>query len=415
MEQPSPYEFMRKGEGLKRDEFTIALLGATGSGKSTFINLLTGSNLRVSSSLQSCTQKVSMTENFKLGDYTYRFIDTPGFDDTDRSEVEILKLIAKFLGYQYKIGTKIHGILYLYRISDNRMTGASRRSFRLFRKLCGDTSLKNVTIVTTMWNKVTELEGARRETELMGDERFFKLAIDEGATMSPHHGTLSSALRIINTISENHQRPIPLMIQTELVNQHKQIVDTDAGRELEHDLQERSHKYMCDLQDVMAEQLTADDDTKERNELAEEIVKLRMELTHVKNELSNLRVRAGENFDVEKAWKCMTQEARVITMFMRSQGGGAQQSPENLRFWSALGDTTKVAVKLSSIFDKNPMHSSLQNDLFNHGGNKFDAPTRHELGQWIRSQKNDVKSMEGIMAKVVRTASKRKGQRRWVF
>lgn len=299
------------------------------------------------------------------------------------------------------------------------MGSASRRSFRLFRKLCGDPSLKNVAIVTTMWSKVTEAEGERRETELREGDTFFKPAINGGATITRHDNTFSSALRIVSILSEHHRHPIPLAIQTELVIQGKQIVETDAGRELEFELQELSHKHTQDMQGMLAEygKLVADRDRKERDELAEELASLRTELTRVMNELSNLLVKVDEDFDAERVWKRMTREARVITMFMRSQGGGAQQSSENSRFWSALGDTTKTAKKLSSIFDQHPMPSGLQDDLFNYSKNNFDMPAKvnRELRQWTRSQSNDVKSMEAVMEKVVRSVSKQKKQNSWVF
>lgn len=301
------------------------------------------------------------------------------------------------------------------------MGATSRRAFRLFRKLCGDPSLGNVAIVTTMWNKVTEADGARRETELREDDRFFKPAIKEGATMTRHDNTHLSALRVVNIISERHHCPIPLTIQTELVKQRKQIVETDAGRELEHDLQELSRKSMQEMQDAMADrrQSIADHDVRAMNEMAEELAKLRMELTHVRNELGNLQVRVDEDFDAEKRWKSMTREARVMTMFMRSQGGGIQQSPENLRFWSALGDTTKAVTKLGSIFDKSPMRTGLQDGLFDFNNNSFDTlravAVNRELKQWIRIQIKDVKNMEAIMEKVVWKASKQKKQRKWLI
>ena len=65
-----------------------------------FINLVSGSNLRVSSRLGSCTEEVIESKDFELGGRTIRLLDTPGFDDTDRSEVETLRKIASTLEYQ---------------------------------------------------------------------------------------------------------------------------------------------------------------------------------------------------------------------------------------------------------------------------------------------------------------------------
>jgi len=62
-----------------------------------FINLLSGSNLAVGTGLQSCTDAVQSAPPFKLFDRLITLIDTPGFDDTFKSDTEVLKLIAAFL------------------------------------------------------------------------------------------------------------------------------------------------------------------------------------------------------------------------------------------------------------------------------------------------------------------------------
>jgi predicted GTPase len=68
-----------------------------GSGKSTFINLISGSTLGVSDSMESCTSTVQASIPFELGGQTVTLIDTPGFDDTNRSDADVLKMIAMFL------------------------------------------------------------------------------------------------------------------------------------------------------------------------------------------------------------------------------------------------------------------------------------------------------------------------------
>jgi hypothetical protein len=50
--------------------------------------------------LDSCTQDVEMTPEFEFDGGKIILIDTPGFDDTNRSEVEILRLITNFLAEQ---------------------------------------------------------------------------------------------------------------------------------------------------------------------------------------------------------------------------------------------------------------------------------------------------------------------------
>ena len=89
-------------------------MGATGSGKTSvsviccrsacemiygvqFINVASGSRLRVGKNLQSCTAEVEVADEFILDGRRVVLIDTPGFDDTTVSDAEILEKIAAFL------------------------------------------------------------------------------------------------------------------------------------------------------------------------------------------------------------------------------------------------------------------------------------------------------------------------------
>ena len=85
----------------------------------------------------------------------------------------------------------------MHRISDTRVGGTAKRNLRIFQKLCGRDSFKNVVIVTTMWDKVTPEEGEQREQELQRSDSLFKPLMDEGATMVRHEGTRESALKIM--------------------------------------------------------------------------------------------------------------------------------------------------------------------------------------------------------------------------
>jgi len=47
--------------------------------------------------LKSCTAEVQVADEFILDGQPVVLIDTPGFDDTERSDTDVLKLIAAFL------------------------------------------------------------------------------------------------------------------------------------------------------------------------------------------------------------------------------------------------------------------------------------------------------------------------------
>jgi hypothetical protein len=133
------------------------------------------------------------------------------------------------------------------------MSGISTRNFKMFRQLCGESTLRNVVIVTNMWGEVSKETGDAREQELATKEIFFKPALAKGASLKRHENTPASAYKILRTIADNH--PLSLQIQRELVDQKKDISQTSAGKELtkEWEIQlEKHRKEMKTLQDEMA-------------------------------------------------------------------------------------------------------------------------------------------------------------------
>ena len=47
--------------------------------------------------LESCTAKVELADEFTLDGRVVSLIDTPGFDDTTKSDTDILNIVAAFL------------------------------------------------------------------------------------------------------------------------------------------------------------------------------------------------------------------------------------------------------------------------------------------------------------------------------
>ena len=92
---------------------------------------------------------------------------------------------------RYKSGSQLVGLIYMHRLTDRRFTGIAGRNFRIFRELCGETSLKNVVLVTNMWNEVSRYVGEAREKELASD--FLKPALDKGAKMVRTVGGMATA------------------------------------------------------------------------------------------------------------------------------------------------------------------------------------------------------------------------------
>ncbi|KAF4613497.1 hypothetical protein D9613_007526 [Agrocybe pediades] len=254
---------------MDEGEVTIAVFGATGTGKTTFINVASGSGLPVGSGLQSSTSEIEEVGPFYLAGRPVKLVDTPGFDDTTKSDTDILYMISNYLSTRYKEGKKLAGLIYFHRISDFRVGGVSRRNFKVFRQICGQDALANVILLTNMWGQVTEEVGAAREAELANEDIYFKPALDKGARMMRHDATIDSAHHILRQIINNH--PLPLLIQQEIVDEDKAVDGTSAAVEVRNVMlleeRERFNEEMAKLQKQ------TEDDMKARHEEQQRLIR----------------------------------------------------------------------------------------------------------------------------------------------
>ncbi|EED19616.1 conserved hypothetical protein [Talaromyces stipitatus ATCC 10500] len=208
----------------------IAVMGATGSGKSTFIQLVTGSkDVGVGDTLLSETKEVC-EYHFSHKGINYILIDTPGFDGSYRSDIEVTELILIWLEKSMVSGRRLNGIIYLYRISDIRMGGSALRNTQMFRKLVGKDALQNVKLATVFWEQVPDKDVAlafRREKELRD---LWGSMLEHGAQIVRLQNNRKSGLRFLEKFSEKAK--VVLEDQNEIVNLGKLTEDTAALREL---------------------------------------------------------------------------------------------------------------------------------------------------------------------------------------
>ncbi|RYP84091.1 hypothetical protein DL770_005263 [Monosporascus sp. CRB-9-2] len=167
-------------------------------------------------------------------------VDTPGFDDTERSDTDVLKEIATWLTRTYANNIQLSGIIYLHRITDPRIQGSARKNLFMFKKLCGTEVLQNVLLVSTMWENVEESDGIRRESELTNTPEFWGVMVQNGAEV--------------------------MSIQKEMVHENKRLDETEAGMELETEFRKEREKFKKDLaeaQEMMKQALEARDQESE--------------------------------------------------------------------------------------------------------------------------------------------------------
>ena len=109
-------------------------------------------------------------------------IDTPGFDDTNRSDSDVLKDLAYWLGISYeKKKIRLTGLIYLHPISHVRMAGTPFKNLRTFRKMVGSQSMSSVALVSTMWGPSSGKEENDRDDLLRKTPQYWGKMIDEGA------------------------------------------------------------------------------------------------------------------------------------------------------------------------------------------------------------------------------------------
>jgi hypothetical protein len=191
-------------------------------------------------------------------------VDTPGFDDTNRSDSEVLKDVAFWLAAAYTKKTQLAGIIYLHRISDPRMGGSALRNLRMFRQLCGTDNLSSVILATTHWSnkdglRVSKEVGQARTKGLMETHDFWDSMVDRGSKVVKHDGSKESALNIVTNLIDRQIR-VTLDISKQLIDQGLSLFDTDAGKALQTELIAERKKFEQkllilkeDMEDAMKE------------------------------------------------------------------------------------------------------------------------------------------------------------------
>jgi GTP-binding protein EngB required for normal cell division len=227
-------------------------MGVTGAGKSSFISLLSDKLVAVGHDLQACTQSVEVYACKLFPGRNIYLIDTPGFDDTNRSDTEVLRELATWLTDSYSNNINLKGIVYFHRITDVRMQGSAKKNLVMFKKLCGDEALKNVILATSMWDRVSEEEGTRREQQLIETPEFWGWMIGKGSKTFRHNYGLQSAKDLLRHFLTDSTNKITLDLQ-QMVNENKSLDETGAGKELAREFEITRERFIKDLKDAQFE------------------------------------------------------------------------------------------------------------------------------------------------------------------
>ncbi|EEU41567.1 uncharacterized protein NECHADRAFT_54135, partial [Fusarium vanettenii 77-13-4] len=250
------------------NDVVIAVMGVTGAGKSTFIGKVTGQDVKVGHSLISHTTAVGVFPYQQSPNRCVYLVDTPGFDDTTRTDTEVLKDVAFFLSQIYRKDVKLAGIVYLHRITDNRVRGSSMKNLKMFQQLCGDEAFGHVILATSMWDTLDEGSkdvADQREQELVSRAEFWGTMYKSGSQVARWLGNEQSAQNIVSKIIEVHDKAgeAVLKIQQEMVNEDKDLDQTAAGQEVQREIAVAKAQLQEEIKELREMQ---EDMTKQSNE-----------------------------------------------------------------------------------------------------------------------------------------------------
>ena len=227
----------------------------------------------------------------------------------------------QWLGEAYNKDIKLSGIIYLHKITDNKMTGSAQNNLFMFKKLCGPDCFRKVCLVTTMWENVDDSTGDMREKELIETEDFWGYMKQHGSEVRRHAtNTRESAMSILETLIEE-KSDIVLDIQKEL-RDGVRLDNTGAGRELTKAINEIREKYEKELAELKKDKQEADAESAKQiekceKEYAQKLEQIAQERKSLEVDMARLleqkaQDRKSMEVEMERLVKEREQEFRML-------------------------------------------------------------------------------------------------------
>ncbi|KAJ7846053.1 hypothetical protein B0H14DRAFT_2773249 [Mycena olivaceomarginata] len=246
-------------------------MGVTGSGKSTFIKEI------------DSTTKHAKIYPTKINGREVLLVDTPGFNDSRFNDTEILMEITTELARIYENKVRTSGVIFMHDVSGEKLSGKDRQYLSMFKRIVGEKALRNVTLLTTKWDR-TRFDPTYRERKEWGlRDGPWKDMIVAGATVQRVDPTAGHDAYVNIVINVLRNVAITLQIQRELVDEKLNLNETGAGKILDEQIRQATEALRRDLNDV--NQRLKDEQNKHGKriqDLEEEKVDLRRDLDQMK-------------------------------------------------------------------------------------------------------------------------------------
>ncbi|KAF7965782.1 hypothetical protein HWV62_41797 [Athelia sp. TMB] len=190
-------------------------------------------------------------------------------------------------GSRYKQNVPISAIVFLHRVSDNRMAGSPLKNLKLFASLCGQAAMPRVILGTTMWSQVQQDTGERREKELV--DKYWKDMISEGCAIQRFKDSKASAWGLIGALPQSTD---DVLVSREIVDDKKKYNETAAGTRLKQLLD----KQVADQQQAirrMDQQVLTENDPVLVEQIQKRKTQVNGKISNAMGQLQQLRIPFG--------------------------------------------------------------------------------------------------------------------------
>lgn len=313
---------------------------------------------------------------FERNGVSITLVDTPGFNDTYKSDTEVLLELAKWLEFSYRKHVQLTGIIYCHRILDVRMDGGAMRNLKMFRKLCGNDPMKNVVMASTFWGVVDQDKAERNESELKSDPEFWGDMINYGTRTARFLDTPESGFEILGMFA-NMPR-VALKLQQELVDENKPLLATAAGHAVNEELAELSAKHTAALLNIQQEtaQAIAEKDVEMQAILKKERDKTEKKLRKIENDQEALKAERRDDIrrmevDFDQKFRLMQLENDKVRATERDTAESRRREDREYAERLRAADRQDYDTRVNNLLAQQSVSSSSEDEPSSGRGTKF--------------------------------------------